>query len=120
MNKSSVVIIPLRCTNSPAGELVLLEALCLGKPVVITQTPITEVYVKNQENGLLVPERDADAVVNALDYIFSDYKRAVKMGLKGKEIVLRKFSYDVLAKNIANIINKDLDNYFNHGINYQK
>lgn len=52
------VIIPLVPSDISAGQMVLVQAMALGKACIITRTPTTIDYVEHEQNGLLVDPGD--------------------------------------------------------------
>jgi|GEM_PF-1085524 glycosyltransferase involved in cell wall biosynthesis len=104
MQNCAAVIIPLNMDDSPAGELTLLEAMCYGKPVIITRTVITQEYVRHGENGYLVPLNDIHAMRQAVETIFSDDEKSLQMGKKAREMAMKNHSIDAFAKTIADTI----------------
>jgi glycosyltransferase involved in cell wall biosynthesis len=59
------VIVPLEGTERTAGQLTLLDAMSMGRPVIATRTQGTEDYV-SPDVGFLVPPQDAGALRNAI------------------------------------------------------
>lgn len=107
MEGAAAVILPLDRITSPAGETVLLRAMCYGKPVIITQTIVTQEYIINGENGLLVPWKDPDAIVEAINILFSDPQKAEALGRRARQSVLANHSMDGYAKKIIDIVEKN-------------
>jgi glycosyltransferase involved in cell wall biosynthesis len=70
----------------------LLEAMAAGKPVIATSVNGAVEQVLPGETGLLVPPRDADALARALLDLAHDPRKALAMGLKGRERVRSEFS----------------------------
>jgi glycosyltransferase involved in cell wall biosynthesis len=66
LRRAAVVAIPLLPTERATGQVVLFEALALGKPVVATRCAGTEDYLRDGENGLLVESGDAQALADAI------------------------------------------------------
>lgn len=60
----------------------LIEALCMGAPVVSTDHPIggAREMITNHENGILTPVGDTDALYKAMKYILSHPLEAKRMG----------------------------------------
>ena len=77
----SLVVVPLKERVKSTGQVVFLEAMALGKPVVATLVTGTEDYIKPGATGILVPPGDSDAL-----------KDAIMKFIKGDPI------YDVLAR----------------------
>ena len=65
----------------------LLEAMMMGFPCVSTECAGADEYIINGENGILVPLRDKDSMVNAINYIIENQDAALDMGEKAKESV---------------------------------
>lgn len=82
----------------------LLEAASCGKPIVTTDVPGCREIVRDQDNGLLVPLRNAKALSTALLRLIENPELRLQMGKRGREIVLEKFSSE-------HIISQTLDIY---------
>ena len=72
----------------------LLEAAASGRPIVATDAPGCREIVRNGENGLLVPVRDAVALAVALGRLLNDLELRRVMGLRGREIAVAEFSIE--------------------------
>lgn len=70
----------------------LLEAASSARPIVTTDVPGCREVVQNQENGLLVPARNARALANALIYLCQDAALREKMGAAGRARVEKYFA----------------------------
>lgn len=68
LSKAEMVILPLRETYRASGQLSMLDAMLMGKPVMISKTRgITESYdLKNEKNALLVPAGDSESLIKAI------------------------------------------------------
>lgn len=76
--------------NRDGLPTVLLEAMALGTPCVTT--PVTGIpeAVRDGETGLLVPERDADALAAALARLLDDVDLRVRLARAGRALVERE------------------------------
>ena len=108
MQQAAAVIIPLSRINSPSGELTLIEAMCYGKPVIITETLITQEYIVHGQNGFLVPWKDPDAIIEAVNNIFSDPEKANFIGRMARQTAVKSHSIDVISRKVSAIIINDL------------
>lgn len=80
----------------------LLQAAACGVPVVATPVGGIPEIVQNGENGYLVPAEDSKELARAVRKLASDASTREAMGLRGREIVLERFSIDqMVAKNRA-------------------
>ena len=85
MKRADVLVFP---TLSDGFGLVQLEAMTAGLPVIAT--PCCGEVVKNRVNGLIVPPRDAQAIVSALHALKADAERYEQLSLAAS---LRSLDY---------------------------
>jgi len=72
IRSAAAVVIPLLPAERSTGQVVLFEAMALGKPVVATRTTGTVDYLRHEENGLLVEPCDAPALAHAVNRLLND------------------------------------------------
>lgn len=82
-------------TGQESFGIVLLEAMSVGKPIVCSDIAGYR-HVANPEGALLVPPRDASALVDALTELANDPERRRQMAAVNREHV-RQYDWDVLA-----------------------
>tara|TARA_Y100001960_G_scaffold120171_1_gene128541 strand:- start:1553 stop:2686 length:1134 start_codon:yes stop_codon:yes gene_type:complete len=81
---------------------VLLEAAACGRPIVTTDVPGCREVVREGENGLLVPARNAQALSEALHCLIKNPELRAQMGLRSREIMLKDFSLEkVIAQTLS-------------------
>lgn len=100
---ADLVVLPSITTASGKREgipVALMEALASELPVVATAISGVPELVEHGRSGLLVPERDPAALAAALMRICDDPALARRLGVAGRERVLREFS---LAENAARL-----------------
>jgi glycosyltransferase involved in cell wall biosynthesis len=88
MAKSLAVALPLEERDISIGQTVLLQAMALGKPVIVTRVNGTEDYVEHMKTGILVPPGDPAAFREAVRLITSDAALRERLGRAGRERVL--------------------------------
>jgi glycosyltransferase involved in cell wall biosynthesis len=66
----------------------LVEAMALGKPVVASHVGGISDLIKNEENGLLVPPEDAEALASSILILHTSPTKRKEMGEKGKAIAV--------------------------------
>jgi glycosyltransferase involved in cell wall biosynthesis len=64
---------------------VLIEAMACGVPVVVTSSPGPLEIVRDNVDGVIVPEHTAAAVADALEAILTDDRRRASMAAAAKE-----------------------------------
>jgi glycosyltransferase involved in cell wall biosynthesis len=70
----------------------LLEAMTFGKPVVATRAGGIPELVVDEESGILVPPKDADALARALRRVCDDRALAERLGRRGRMRLENDFS----------------------------
>lgn len=70
---------------------VIMEALARSLPVVATDVCGIGEVISNNETGLLVPQRDATALADAIRTMCDDREAAVRMAHAGRDRVLEMF-----------------------------
>jgi mannosyltransferase len=80
--------------------LTILEAMAAGDALVAARAGAAEKIIKDGETGILVPTGDVDALVAALEPLMRDPERAVDMGRRARQQVIREFSSDVEVDSI--------------------
>lgn len=83
--------------------LVLQEAQASGIPVISTFHNGIPEGVLNGESGILVPEKDVDALVSALNVLIEHPKRWPEMGKIGRAFVEKKYDQKKLTKQLVAI-----------------
>jgi glycosyltransferase involved in cell wall biosynthesis len=78
------------------APLSLLEAAAASRPIVTTDVPGCRAVVGHEDNGLLVPVRDASTLASALERLILDASLRRKLGTRGRERAEREFSTDVV------------------------
>ncbi len=80
LRRCAVVALPLLRTNRSTGQVVMLEAMAMGKPVVTTRSPGTTDYVRHAHNGFLVEQGDAAGWVRHIRAVLNDITLRRRIG----------------------------------------
>jgi len=78
--QSEFLVMAIRDNELPSGPLLLLDAFALGRCVVASDTNGTRDYIRDGENGLLVPAADPQALADAVRGLFDSPERIASMG----------------------------------------
>jgi glycosyltransferase involved in cell wall biosynthesis len=79
---------------SEAASITLLEAMAVGRPVVVTAVGGNPEIVRDGVDGLLAPRGDSKAIAVALDRVLTDHDLAVSLGRSACERVRAHFRLD--------------------------
>ncbi len=97
---SDVFVLP---SEYEAFGIVLLEAMMCEKPCIASAVGGTSEAVVQDETGLLVEYGNAGELAGMITGILSDPQKAKEMGKKGRERVLRKFTWGRVAGEIEKV-----------------
>jgi glycosyltransferase involved in cell wall biosynthesis len=81
----------------------LMEAMAVGCPVVSTRVSGIPELVRDGKTGLLVEQRDAAALADAIQRLIDDPALARRLGVAGRRAVLREFT---LERNGAHLLER--------------
>ncbi len=95
---ASLLVQPM--LNDPWGQ-VFLEALASRTPVLGLERNGLPEITENGRHGFLVAEPDVDAIAAAMLDAHSDAGRLDSMGLSGQRHVLKNYSWDGVARQMA-------------------
>jgi len=104
---SDVVTLPSYREGIPR---VLLEAMCMEKPIVTTNSVGCKEVVEEGKNGFLVPIKDHVALASAIEKLVNNEELRVKMGKYGREKALREFDERIIVNRTLQIYEELLAN----------
>ena len=94
-----------------AGEgfgIVYLEANACEKPVIAGKYGGSAEAVVDGKTGILVDPDNIDEIANSIVKLLLNEKLAKEMGRKGRERVLKQFSYETIKKNVERLFKNKL------------
>lgn len=78
----------------------LLEAMSVGLPVIATEIGGNVEVVKDNENGFLIPDRNAQAIVDKVILLYLNEELQKKFSLRSKQIIDEEFSQEKIYSQI--------------------
>jgi glycogen(starch) synthase len=99
-----IVVLPLLPTERATGQVVLLEAMSYGKPVITTRAPGTIDIVQHGINGFLVEPGDVNAINQLLDELIRDPEACARIGQQALSDVQRHHTTHTHTKERLNAI----------------
>ncbi len=99
--RASVVAIATRPNLHASGMTVSLEAMAVGRPVVITSTAGIDDYVAHGSTGFLVQPGDHEAMARHIIGLLDDHAAAATMGRRARERVEEHFTSARMSDDIA-------------------
>lgn len=80
--------------------LTVVEAGAMGLPVICTDIPGPTDAIHNGQNGLIVPKKDAKALVRAMQTLYDDRALGKKLGENGRKNVEENYDQQTLFRYI--------------------
>jgi glycosyltransferase involved in cell wall biosynthesis len=97
-----LVILPSREESLPQ---IVLEAMKMAKPVVVSDVGGVREIVTNGVNGIVVHSGDLEVFSQSVYHLLRDQKQALAMGQAGRENVIHNFSLGKMISETENIYN---------------
>lgn len=93
------IILPIDDPTICSGDTVLLQAMCMQKIVVVTQpSTLAEMYIKDEENGLLI-EKDPNCLKSVIkDIVIGKYN---DLGREARKCFLDNFTRKKMGESLA-------------------
>ncbi len=82
---------------------VIMEALTHRVPVIATDVSGISELVENEVTGLLIPEKNSEAIANAVVNMTSDRQSAIEMAERGRAKVLKQFNPEINHKRVLEL-----------------
>lgn len=96
------VLLPIDYINDvPNGATVLVEALAMGKPIIITEADTNYIDVEKEGCGLTVKSHDVQDWVRVLSFILTHPAERKKMGERSYMLAKEKYNDDKFVKTIT-------------------
>lgn len=89
---------------------VLVEAMAARIPTVATNVSSIPEIVEDKKTGRLVPIENSQKLAEAISYLLNHPDEAKKMGLRGREVVEKKFKIDRMIDNFEMIFLQSIKN----------
>lgn len=102
--EASVVVVPLVDSLHAGGINALLEAMAVGRPVVVSASRGIADYVEDGVSAATVPPGDREALAERLLRLVDDEGDAERLGDGGRDFVTRECGYGRYADRLAGLI----------------
>lgn len=104
MMESELVVLPMAPTPVSAGQMVLLQAMAMGKPVVVTDSASVADYVRDGETALITPCGNAAAMREAIQRLLGDKELRAHLGRQARAAALECYSGVAYAARVEAIL----------------
>ena len=100
LSECHAVILSLKDVNISSGQLVILQAMMMNKPVICTENLTVANYIDSSSDGLII-KKDTDSIEKALQYVEEHYSELTK---KAREKFVNKYTEYQMGLNIGEIL----------------
>lgn len=104
LEASRFVVVPLKAEYRSTGQVVVLEAASLGKPVIASDVVGVRDYLIDNVNGLLVPPGEADSLKQRIQALIADEALCRRLAVAALERVEREHTFAAFAARCLEII----------------
>ncbi|HXG24620.1 MAG TPA: glycosyltransferase family 4 protein [Chthonomonadales bacterium] len=101
--ESCLVVVPLYDNDFQAGVTTLLEAMAMGKAVLVTRTVGQRDVIEDGENGVYVPPGDPAAMRDAILRLLNNPQEAARLGKNARKTIEENMTLDHWAQRIATV-----------------
>jgi len=99
-----VVVVSTQVTRNACGVTSLMEAMAMGKPVIVSDNPALRDYLPPPDAGIVVPVGDENALRHAILKLWNNPQEAALMGERARQFAAANFS-------IKNTVRKTIEVY---------
>ena len=107
LRNSKMVVVPLYEGAASRGQVVILEAMKFGKPVVCTRVEGTVDYLEHGKDGFFVEPSNPKELRDLFDTYFDDFEELEKTGKQAYNSQQNKFSPEVFYNNYVQLIRQE-------------
>lgn len=90
--------------------MALIEGAAAGRPLVTTDMPGCREIVRHEHNGILVPVKNVQMLVEALHTLIANPNMRHEMGQKGRELAIDQFSKEIIVGETLDVYRELLGN----------
>jgi hypothetical protein len=109
--RAQVVLVPLAAgLDRASGQFAYLNAMAMGKLVVVTENPGVRDYIDDGVTGLVVPPSDPAALARALTWALApeNQGRAREIGREAARVARARFSQESYARHMLETVDRAL------------
>jgi glycosyltransferase involved in cell wall biosynthesis len=99
-------IVPLADVGAASGQVTVLEAQRMQRPVIATRSIGTVDYIDHDRSGLLVEHGDVDAMAGAMQSLWDDKARRDRLAVQGAEFAQIHASDEAAGRALGRILDE--------------
>lgn len=104
--QARMIVLPLVDSRTAAGQVTVVEALRMGRPLIATRCIGTVDYVTDGKNGFLVPPGNVDALTAAIEHTWFDEHARSSVSRDAYAYAENHLSDEAAASQLVRILNE--------------
>jgi hypothetical protein len=110
LRAASVVVVPLEPrTDRSSGQTTYVNAMALGKAIVVTDAPGVRDYIEDGETGVVVPCGDTRAMASAVSSLLADGRRRRRLGERARRHASTELTMRGYAERLLSVVEEALE-----------
>lgn len=102
--KARISVVPLLDSQTAAGQVTIVEAMRMSRPVIATRCIGSEDYIENGQTGLLVEPYSVDDLVQAIEKLWNDHQLRENIGKQAGDYSSKHFSDEAAGAALGRIL----------------
>lgn len=98
------VVIPLHDVSFDAGYTATVEAMSMGRPVIISRTHGQVDLIEDGVQGMYVPVGDAEALQAAIEHLLTSPDEVQRMGAAGRKLVQERYGLERYVEQLVDVV----------------
>lgn len=104
--RARVNVIAVDNDTTASGQVALLETMMFGKAVVCTRCAGTIDYVQDRFTALLVPPKDVDAMIFAIETLWTHPEMRSALGTAARKYVESNITFEAASQKMISILDR--------------
>lgn len=109
--KARLVVLPLFGLDPADGITGMIEAMAMGKPLIVSRTTGVKDYVVDNETGVYVEPQNPEALRDAILSLWQQPAEQKRLGRNGRQAVEESMGLDMYVEKVVGIARKVRDEY---------
>jgi glycosyltransferase involved in cell wall biosynthesis len=109
MKEASLIVLPLCETAAPTGQTVLLEAMAMGKAIVVSKVASVIDYVDDGKDVILVRPGDSDDLAGAIRRLMMDDEELQALGINARHAAVKSMGFERMMDEVSLEIERVID-----------
>jgi glycosyltransferase involved in cell wall biosynthesis len=104
LDKAYAIAIPLKSPNILAGLTSLMDAMAIGKAVVMTKNNHIDIDIEKERIGIWVDYKDVKGWQQAISYLLEHPHETIEMGKKARYLCDSKYNLESCSSRLSRIL----------------